>query len=345
MTYDNFSQLALAPLVTIGSSGYDAKLSYVIKDVIPSNSLCSIYGASGAYKSFLAISWACHIASGINWGEKKVSQGIVLYIVGEGGIGVPRRIKAWELSYNKSINDLYLINSPIFLASKKEVKVILDLAEYIKNRHKLPIQMIVIDTLARCFGGADENDAKDMGAFIRGCDELKIKTGATVLIIHHSGKDESKGARGSSAFRAALDTEYKITREENGGAFIIKCTKMKDAEEVPPTAYDLETFELYHDEDDEVITSLCVKDKGRAPIEDQQFNNINNASKNHLILLKCIRSRTLDNNFCTKSIIREDLKKISIDTKNLSRWLNKLVSEKLIRIDGEYIFYDKYMNN
>lgn len=53
--------------------------------------------------------------------------------------------------------------------------------------------MIILDTLARCFGGNDENDARDMGAFIRGCDELKRRTGATVLVVHHSGKDETKG--------------------------------------------------------------------------------------------------------------------------------------------------------
>ena len=64
--------------------------------------------------------------------------------------------------------------------------------------------MVVIDTLARCFGGNDENDARDMGAFIEGCDVIKQKTGATVLVVHHSGKDEGKGARGSSAFALRL---------------------------------------------------------------------------------------------------------------------------------------------
>lgn len=338
MTLNNSKRPALLPLVTVGSQGFDSQLSYVIKDVIPADSLCSIYGASGAYKSFLAISWACHISSGIDWGDKKVIQGIVLYIVGEGGIGVPRRVKAWELNYQKSIDNLYLLNSPIFLASKREVKNVLEIAEHIKQESGLSIKMIVIDTLARCFGGGDENDAKDMGAFIRGCDELKARTGATVLILHHSGKDESKGARGSSAFRAALDAEYRITREGNEGALIMKCTKMKDAEEMPSTAYDLKTFELCLDEDDEVITSLCVIDNGREPIQDEQFNNTNNTSKNHLAVWKCIRSRTVDSNVCFKSVIREDLKKLGIDTKNFSRWLTKLIDSDLIRVDNDTIF-------
>lgn len=95
----------------------------------------------------------------------------------------------------------------------------------------MPVRLVVIDTLARCFGGNDENDARDMGAFIEGCDVIKQKTGATVLVVHHSGKDEAKGARGSSSFRAALDAEFNVKREGQGQALILSCTKMKDAEE------------------------------------------------------------------------------------------------------------------
>ena len=62
----------------------------------------------------------------------------------------------------------------------------------IKNHNVLPIKLIVLDTLARGFGGSDENAAHDMGAFIQGCDILKVKTDATILLVHHSGKDQDK---------------------------------------------------------------------------------------------------------------------------------------------------------
>ncbi|WJV63015.1 AAA family ATPase [Pectobacteriaceae bacterium CE70] len=74
------------------------------------------------------------------------------------------------------------------------------------------------------------NAAKNMGAFIQGYDAIKAATQATVLIIHHSGKDQDKGARGSSAFRASLDVEFNVSREGDDGALILSRTKMKEAE-------------------------------------------------------------------------------------------------------------------
>lgn len=39
--------------ISVGSDGYDKQNSYVMKNYITENSLCSIYGPSGSYKSFL----------------------------------------------------------------------------------------------------------------------------------------------------------------------------------------------------------------------------------------------------------------------------------------------------
>ena len=93
--------------MSVGSAGYDTQLDYVVKGIIPAVSLCSIYGASGSYKSFLAGSWACHVSTGRQWGGRRVAHGAVLYVVGEGGIGVPRRVKAWEVVHGEQVKNLY----------------------------------------------------------------------------------------------------------------------------------------------------------------------------------------------------------------------------------------------
>ncbi|OSK24060.1 regulatory prophage protein [Escherichia coli M056] len=322
--------------MSIGSAGYDTQLDYVVKGVIPANSLCSTYGASGSYKSFLACSWACHVATGRHWGGRRVAHGSVMYVVGEGGIGVPRRIKAWEIVNDERVKYLYLVNRPIFPAAQFDVDEMVIAARQVERETGKPVRMIILDTLARCFGGNDENDARDMGAFIRGCDELKRRTGATVLVVHHSGKDETKGARGSSAFRASLDAEYRIRREgADSEALVISCTKMKDAEELKEAAYDLRVVELFTDTDGELITSLVVVDKPRPPVELERIEEAGNKTENHAALWQCIRTRTAHGEPCTIALLRDDMKKLGYEMKHFSRWLRKLEKDGVICVDED----------
>jgi len=160
---------------------------------------------------------------------------------------------------------------------QSEVQEVIQAAKQIESDGGLPVRMIVIDTLARCFGGNDENDARDMGAFVEGCYEIKRKAGATVLVVHHSGKDEAKGARGSSSFRMGLDAE-RI-------AFILTCTKMMDAEEPKRRAYDLQPVKLFTDEEGEEIHSLAVRDVAREADEDEpELAGVPNITGNHIAL-------------------------------------------------------------
>ncbi|WP_171858538.1 helicase RepA family protein [Citrobacter freundii] len=321
-----------------GSEGFDVRQDYVLKHFIPAQSLCSIYGPSGSYKSFLAVSWACHIAAGMPWADKKVTPGAVLYVVGEGGVGVPRRIKAWEKVHGRQADNLWLVNRPVFPVRESEVSEVILAARQIEAECGIPVRLVVIDTLARCFGGNDENDARDMGAFIEGCDVIKQKTGATVLVVHHSGKDEAKGARGSSSFRAALDAEFNVKREGEGKALILSCTKMKDAEEPERKAYDLRTAELYTDEDGESICSLVVRDVPREAKEiDPELVGVTKLTGNHMALWQAIRSRTAKGEPCTRTIIRDDMKSAGIDTKHFARWVQKLVDDGLIIQNGDIL--------
>nr|WP_247712306.1 AAA family ATPase [Morganella morganii] len=198
-------------------------------------------------------------------------------------------------------------------------------------------------TLARCFGGSDENAAKDMGAFIQGCDFIKAATQATVLVIHHSGKDQDKGARGSSAFRAALDVEFHVRREGEDPAIILSCTKMKDAEEPPRKAYDLHSVDLYVDEDGDQITSLVLNDEGREardddPASDPDLAGVPRLTDNHVALWQAIRSRTAKGESCTRAVLRDDMKAMNFDvSKKFSRWLDKLEKDNLIAFRGEEI--------
>lgn len=334
--------------LSVGSYGYDAETDYTIKSHLPANSLCSIYGPSGSYKSFLAVSWSCHIAADLQWSGKRVIGGSVLYVVGEGGIGVKRRIRAWEFLHNdgKHLNNLYRVERPVFPVRAEEVKEMIIAAKQVEAETGQPVRLIVIDTLARCFGGNDENDARDMGAFIEGCDTIRRETGATLLVVHHSGKDEGKGARGSSAFRAALDAEFNVRREGEGGAIILTCTKMKDAEEPGQCAYDLKPIPLFTDSDDEDVFSLVVVDVPReVKGGDPELESVKNLTGNHAALWQCIRSRKAQGEPCNRAVVRDDIIAMFGESgrKSFPRWLEKLVRDELIEVseNGDIVMTGK----
>src|SRR5262249_23253233 len=125
----------------------------------------------------------------------------------------------------------------------------------------LPIQIaalhIVIDTLNRCFGGGDENSTKDMSAFVKGCDAMREEFGASVLIIHHTGHDAGKGARGATALPSAMDIAFVLTKPKGSSLAILKnedpAKPHKDSAPLPDQALEfveVEIDELEPNEDD-----------------------------------------------------------------------------------------------
>ena len=92
------------------------------------------------------------------------------------------------------------------------------------------VSLIIVDTLARSFGAGNENAPQDMGEFIQACDDLMHEFGATVLIVHHTGKDSTAGPRGHSALFGALDTVMSMKKLGDTDVQLI-CDKQKDARE------------------------------------------------------------------------------------------------------------------
>jgi putative DNA primase/helicase len=323
-----------------GSTGYDKEHSFVIKGLIPECSFASIYGPSGSYKSFLALDWACHIASGKDWDGHKVNQGSVLYVAGEGGFGVTKRVRAWELQNQvDSIDNLARLPGPVFPADIDQMNIVIEYCDEIETRTGHAVKLIIFDTLARCYGGRDENSSQDMGAFIRGCGSIQQLTGATVLVVHHSGKNVDKGGRGSSSLPAALDVEYLVSRDGEGEqALVLTCSKMKDAEQPDTKAYDLTSVHIRTDSDGDDVNSLCLIPVGRTPNgDDEALSNASHISGNHEVLWQAVRSRTQAGDPTTRAIIIGDLKAQEINVNHFSRWLTKLIEDGHLHLENDTI--------
>jgi AAA domain len=199
----------------------------LIENVLDQGTTALLYGKWGTAKTLIALDWAASVATGRDWQGRATTQRRTLYVAGEGAFGFKGRTDAWEIAWRTEIPDgpFEVLKRPVNLTKSVDVvnlAALIDWGGY---------DFIVLDTLARCMVGADENSAKDCGIVV---DTLTRLLGCTpggrgvVLGVHHTGKD-GKTLRGSSAFEAGVDTVYSTIRDE--GVITLNREKRKDGAE------------------------------------------------------------------------------------------------------------------
>ena len=203
---------------------------WIIESIVPSNSLVVLIAPPKSLKSFLVLDWAMHIAIAMDWHGYQVKRGEVIYVYAEGASGLQQRVKAWKF-YNQIQGRYGVLFLPrrVLLNEGPDANALVDA---ILSRSPEP-RLIIIDTLARNMAG-DENSTEAMSAFVRGCDYVREETGATVVVVHHTGHAAEGRARGSSVLPAAADTLIQLTRD--GERIQLECKFQKDAPEFPVLA-------------------------------------------------------------------------------------------------------------
>lgn len=219
----------------------------LVKGLLDEGAFSVFYGPSNSGKTFVVLDLAYSISIGQDWGGMKTTKAPVLYIAAEGGGGIKKRIAALRQRPGATVpRDFYLSAASIDLRRPDgDVAAIIEAARSIGR-----VGLIVIDTLSRALAGGDET--KDMGALVVNIDRIRQATGAHVLLVHHSGKDLTKGARGSSELRGAIDTEINI----EGG--VIRVTKQRDLEFGGDISFEIRGVAIGTDADGDVVTSATV---------------------------------------------------------------------------------------
>lgn len=233
---------------------------WMIKGVLPDAELVVMYGASGSGKSFVALDMGAAIARGVAWRGKKVRQGRVAYIAAEGAGGFRKRLTAYAQinQINLADLDLGVIHAAPNMMEKADAVAV---AKAVKAWGGA--DLIIVDTFAQVMPGANENAGEDVGKALTHCKRIHEATGAVIMLIHHAGKDASKGARGWSGLRAAADAELEVVREPMGRS--LRLTKSKDGEDGLLWGFELDIVTIGVDEDLEPITS-CVVIEHEVPI-------------------------------------------------------------------------------
>jgi len=226
---------------------------WIIKGVLPKAELGIVFGESGSGKTFKVLDIAMAVATGTEWRQRAVTQGAVVYIAAEGSGGFKKRLRSYAQHHLLDLSDvpLYVIPAAPNLLQKADA---LDVAKAVLSLG-VKTSLVIIDTLAQTTAGGNENSGEDMGLALSHCKGIHKATGAMVLLVHHSGKDTSKGARGWSGLRAACDVELEVTRFDQER--VLALTKQKDGDDMLEFGFKLTTVSLGFDSDGDEITS-CV---------------------------------------------------------------------------------------
>lgn len=256
---------------------------WAIRGLLREQSVALLYGRRGCYKSFIALDVAASLATGTPWHAHDImNPGLVIYIAGEGGGGMVQRARAWAEQHGidpKLIRILFVTEPAIVAGESVDMDILIHRIREAIDWHdegwrdpetgfvydsptarEWPA-MIIIDTLARCFLG-DENQQEDMGMFIQGVDRLKMEFNSSILIIHHTGLNESR-ERGSTALGSGMDTVYRIDVDRDTKQLTLTNEKMKDSREPEPIVLSYREVEVSRRTDDdplEDLTSVIIED-------------------------------------------------------------------------------------
>jgi hypothetical protein len=191
------------------------KPRWLVEGMLVEGELAVVYGPPKAGKTFLVLDMALSVATGTEFhgGREVGAPGPVLYVIGEGNDELfGERIRAWCDARGLPLPD----DSFLAVADRPDITKPEDVAELIKAGPRP--RLIILDTLSRTMVG-DENSPSDMAAYVRGCDRLRAQTGAAVVVVHHEGKDASRGPMGHTKLRGALDTSIRV-HAKNGTVWV-----------------------------------------------------------------------------------------------------------------------------
>lgn len=237
-----------------------------VQGLLTEQSAIVVYGQSNSGKTFWFTDLALHIVAGIPWNGRRVDQGGVVYCVLEGGSGFHNRIAAWKEETGYGGYDLPFVAIPSsmnLLSPDGDVDRLIDTIMLAASQMKVPVKLVVIDTLARAFAGGNENASEDMNLLVTNMDKIRQRTQSAVAFVHHSGKDQAKGARGHSSLRAAIDTEIEVVDTEIGGVRTATVVKQRDLESGATFQFSLKVIEVGQNKHGEAVTT-CVVDYDNA---------------------------------------------------------------------------------
>jgi hypothetical protein len=287
------------PIKTVNIESWDdiqdEPVEWLIHGVLPVKAFAALYGPPGSFKSFIALDMAEAIATGRPWmGNPIERQGAVLYLCGEGFGGMGARIKACQIHHKTPKGaPIYVIRHQLNLRSSAEdFNALMIAIVALVEKTGMEFQLMVVDTLARAFGGGNENDSDAMGSFITTMGKIQEFLNCALMVLHHSGKDLAKGLRGHSSLLGAVDTQLEILRFEEQAKGVISLTKQKDGEDGIRFGFEMVEIEISGSSlGFDPVVSLAVQASDEAANQASKSGKSNSgAGKNQRLEMSCLEN-------------------------------------------------------
>lgn len=208
----------------------ESEPEWLIDGLLPKTGFAMLYGPPSTGKTFLGLHAGLSIAANLQFFGRTVAHGPVVYIAAEAGRGIVKRIVAARREF--AIPDdgdlpFYLITAAPNLGFKTPN----DCVELVKSIESAKVRpaLVVIDTVSRAIPGTNENASHEFGAFVANADTIGKHFAACVLGVHHTGKDATRGMRGSNVANGGTDCEWELSKADS--VHTAKLHKMRDDED------------------------------------------------------------------------------------------------------------------
>ncbi len=176
---------------------------FLVPNLLPDGGLVMIVGKPGAFKSFLALDLCRAVSTGASFaGLVKSEARPVLYLDAENSLPIIVSRREF-LAIPSTLNFRYwgrfsgrpfpALNDP-------------DLRDFAAQEKPL----LVVDSFIRFHHGSENDNAEVAATMAHFLDLARL--GATVLLLHHAGKDREKVYRGAMELEAAPDLCFRVER-------------------------------------------------------------------------------------------------------------------------------------
>lgn len=308
----------------------------LVKDLIGRRGLSMMYGPSNVGKSLAALGICSHVSNGISISGHRVNghKGKAIYLALEGIYGMKMRVKALGKQFpDRSFDQMIAVPRRINIQDPEKV------SELVANLKKQgPISLIVLDMLVNSVPGADENTGKEMGPVLETMSKIAETFRCHAMIIHHSGKNTARGARGWSGLKGLVDTELEVgvpgkkskdedeeDMEETPTRVRIKITKQRDMKISKPIYFEIRSHDVGQDEEGQPIT-------GAVAVFGAASRASNEPTEVETMILQAMRAAFKPGEFKLLAEILDEVQKLNsgMTEANLRKFMDRMHTKMLI---------------